>query len=201
MVLTSANGSGVDYNVTTSAASRLSLSRNSISGTALEGVNMDVSGSATLANISLVDNTIDNGNSQEAVLLVTSGAAEKTVNLLVNDNNISNNTNVAPAANFVAGGNVTLNATVTQNVFNSAATGQPFRMESASAQSSVRLNLNGNTATEGTAADDFFLVETAGNFYVQNLATVAAETANTGDVNFFPNQAAFTNDAGGIPTP
>jgi hypothetical protein len=201
MILSSTNGSGVDYNVTTAAASRLTLLGNTISGTDLEGVNMDVSGAATLANITLIDNVISNTSADQAVLLTTSGGSAKTVNLLVDGNDISNDTAATPAADFVAGGNVTLNATVTGNQFNSAATGQPFRMESASAQSRVRLNLSGNTASEGTAADDFFLVETAGNFSVQDLADVAAETENTGGVSFTPNQAAFTNDAGGVPTP
>jgi hypothetical protein len=201
MILTSANGSGVDYNVTTSAASRLTLNGNLISDTNLEGVNIDVSGAATLANISILDNVISNTSADEAIVLTTSGGTAKTVNLLVDANDISNDTAAAPAANFVASGNVTLNATVTDNIFNSAATGQPFRMESGTAQSRVRLNLMDNTASEGTAADDFFLVETAGNFSVQNLAGVAAGTENTGGVNFSPNQAAFTNDAGGIPTP
>jgi hypothetical protein len=201
MVLSSQLGSGVDYNVTTAAASRLTLNGNSISGTDLEGVNMDVSLAATLANITLIDNIISNTSADNAVVLTTSGGSAKTVNLLVDGNDISNDTAATPAADFIAGGNVTLNATITDNIFNSAAGGQPFRMESASAQSRVRLNLDGNTASEGTVADDFFLVETAGNFSVQNLAGVAAETENTGGVDFDPAQANFTNDAGGIPTP
>jgi hypothetical protein len=201
MILSSQLGSGVDYNVTTAAASRLTLNGNSISGTDLEGVNMDVSLAATLANITLIDNIISNTSADNAVVLTTSGGSAKTVNLLVDGNDISNDTAATPAADFIAGGNVTLNATITDNIFNSAAGGQPFRMESASAQSRVRLNLDGNTASEGTVADDFFLVETAGNFSVQNLAGVAAETENTGGVDFDPAQANFTNDAGGIPTP
>ena len=43
------------------------------------------------------------------------------------------------------------------------------------------------------------LVETAGAFSVQSVATVDAD--NGGEVNFNPNQAAFSNDPGPIPQP
>jgi hypothetical protein len=201
MILSSVNGQGVDYNVTLSAASRLTMARNNIGNTQLEGVRLNLQDAATLANITLNNNTINNASDDEAVLLTTSGTGIKTVNLAVqNANNISNDSATAPAANFIAGLNTTLNATVLNNTFNNtnAAPGAPFRMQSQTGSSVVRLNLNGNNAT-ATSGDEYFLVETLGNFSVEDLAT--ADANNGGEINFSPNQAAFTDDPGSIPTP
>ena len=62
----------------------------------------------------------------------------------------------------------------------------------------VRLNLNGNNAS-AVSGDEYFLEENAGSFSVVDVANV--DTNNGGEVNFSPNQAAFNNDPGGIPTP
>ncbi len=201
MILSSVNGQGVDYNVTQSAASRITLARNNIGNTALEGVRLNLQDAATLANITLNGNTINNTSDDEAVLLTTSGTGIKTVNLaLQNGNNITNDSATAPAANFIAGLNTTLNATVLNSTFNNTnvAPGQPFRMESQSGSSVVRLRLNANNAA-ATSGGEYFLVETLGNFSVEDVATVDAN--NGGEVNFSPNQAAFNDDPGSIPTP
>jgi hypothetical protein len=204
MILSSTGGQGVNYSVTNAAASRLVLNRNNINMTAVgatEGILMDVSGNATIARITLTNNTVSNTSDDEAVRLQTSGASAKTVNLLLTANNISNDSATAPAANFIAGQATTLNANITSaNQFNNTnvAPGQPFRMESANGSSIVRLNLNGNNAT-ATSGAEYFLVETAGNFSVEDLATVDAN--NGGEVDFDPAPGNFTDDPGGIPTP
>ena len=59
-------------------------------------------------------------------------------------------------------------------------------MESQTASSTVRLNLNGNNAT-ATAGNEYFLVETAGAFSVESIATVDAD--NGGEVDFSPAPA------------
>ncbi|MBA4106158.1 MAG: hypothetical protein C0485_10390 [Pirellula sp.] len=201
VVISGGDFEGIDYNLTTDMTSRLALTGVNISNTQLEGVSADIntaSGAAT-ANIRIVNSTISNASDDESIFLTTSGAGSKTVNLLVQGSNVSNNSATAPAANFQAGSSTTLNATVLNNQFTNTnvAPGRPFEM-AANNGAIVRLNLNGNTgnATSGAA---FFLEENSGAFSVVDIADVA--TDNTGIINFTPNQAAFGDDPGGIPTP
>ena len=203
MNISATGAEGVDYNVTTAAASRLTLNNNTISGTQLEGVDLNVSGAATLANIRVTNNQISNSSDDEAVLLDTSGVGLKTVNLLVQGNTFSNDSATAPAANFQAGQSTNLNANVISNTFNNsnATPGRPFEMASNTGSTNIRLNLNQNTASATGAGEEYFLEENAGTFSVEELPDVIAETRNTGDVNFTPNSGVFTDDAGGIPSP
>jgi hypothetical protein len=208
MALSSNTGRGVDYNVTTSPASELVLNNNNINNTAAgaaESVRLNVSGTATVADITLRANNISNLSDDEAVLLETSGGTLKTVNLLVENNeNISNDSAVATtaAANFQVNDASTLNATVRGNQFaNSSGTGMPFLMSSNTNTSRVRLDLSQNTAT-GPAAFDYRLEENAGEFSIKDLdLPTTVESRNTGIIDFQPNRAAFTNDAGPIPLP
>jgi hypothetical protein len=198
MIISNAGAQGVDYAVNTSAASRLTLNGNTISGAANETVRMTIDGSASLANISVRGNNISNTSDDEALLLTTTGATLKTVNLLVDSGNtITNDSAAAPAASFQVGTSTNLNATVLNNQFSNtnAAPGRPFDMNSLTASSTIRLNLNGNTAT-ATSGNGFFLTETAGAFTELDVANVA--TNNTGGVTL---TGTITDDAGPIPTP
>lgn len=206
MVLSSNTGRGVDYNVTTSPASRLVLNNNNISNTApaaLESVRLNINGTATLANITLRANNIANTTDASAVLLTIDGVTGKTVNLLVENNeNISNdsaNANTA-AARFQVNGTGTLNATVHSNHF--VSTGGPnsiaFEMETNSNTSRARLDLSQNTAV-APGVNDYRLEKNFGDFSVLDLAGVEGD--NNGVIDFQPNKTDFDDDAGPIPTP
>jgi hypothetical protein len=200
--VTNTTGVGIDYNRSAAASgtSSLRLNGNTVSDTTEEGVRITLAGTG-VTNLTIENNTVDNTSANEAILLTTSGASLKTVNLLVDSNNFTNDS-AAVTASFQAGGNVTLNANVLNNSFTTTtAGGRPFEMASLNGSSRVRLNLLDNTASEGTVANDYFLVETNGTYSVEDLTDTAAGTRNTGGVSFTPNQAAFTNDAGNIPTP
>jgi hypothetical protein len=204
MILSSETSHAVSYNVSTAPSSRLTLNNNNMSNpaAALETVLLNVNGSATVANITLRANDISNTDNS-AVALIASGATVKTVNLLIENNeNISNNSNVADtaAADIEVAGGATVNATVRGNQFTNTggANSIGFEMENGAATSRSRLALDQNTSTT-PGAFAYRLEETAGVFSVEDLADV--ETRNTGVIDFQPNKAAFTDDAGPIPTP
>ncbi|MBX3425389.1 MAG: hypothetical protein KF688_06895 [Pirellulales bacterium] len=197
MNINATGAQGVDYLVSTSAASRLTLNGNSIGNTADETVRMRINGTATTANITVTNNNLANTSADEAFLLTTTDVTNKTVNFLMQGNTISNDDATAPAASINIGASTTFNANVLNNQFTNddATPGVPFDMRTTSSSALARLNLNGNTAS-ATSGDGFFLTRTAGTFRVEDLADVAAN--NTGGVNL---TGTITNDAGNIPTP
>lgn len=191
---------GIEYNRTASGTSRLTLTGNTIDTTGDDSVNIDIGGTGT-ANITISgSNQFSNTSGDQALEFNTSGGSGKTVNLLVDDSTFTNNSTDA-AASFTANGAGTVNATITDNTFtnNDAATGRALAMTSVNPASTIRLNLNNNNAVNVNASAEYLLTETAGDFRIQDLATVDAR--NNGDIEFVPNQAAFTNDPGPIPTP
>ena len=97
------------------------------------------------------------------------------------------------------GGGGTLNANVLSNTFRNTggASGRAFEMDLNQVGSVANLHLNGNDA-DGMDAD-YFLDENAGDFNIQDLATV--QTRNTGTITFDPNMAAFDNINGPVPMP
>ena len=197
MNINSTAGIALDYNVTKSAASRLTLNGNTIDSSSGITVDMDVDTTASIANITIENNSITNTNANAALTLNTAGVTAKTVNLLVQNNLTVRSDSPAATANIIVGQSTTLNANVLNNQFGNtdATPGKPFNMETTMASSTARLNLNGNTGT-ADSGNGFFLTETAGQFTVEDLANV--DTNNTGGVT---TTGGITNDAGGIPTP
>lgn len=203
MTITGTGGSGVNYAVDANAGSRLILTGNAISDATDATVALRTSAAAAEANINVTGNTIDNSNNLEAIVATFSGASGNTVNLLMQDNTLTNNSGSAATVDIAVGDDTTLNATVGGSAAadgntitnNSGATGQPFVMDTGSATATARLNLNNNTGV-GSTADAFVLTETAGTFTVEDLANVDAN--NTGGVSV---GAGIANDPGGIPTP
>ncbi len=180
---------GIDYNRSASATSRLLLHNVDISGTAAEGMTVDISGSAD-ANI-----TIDNGSSftadnAAALAFNTTGGANKTVRMLIDDSSFANNSAAVAAANFQLGGTVTTNATITGNTFNNAGGARGYVMSNNAAASTVRLNLNGNSASS-LAATDYLLNRSAGAGTYGVVDRDNTDANNNGDVEFAPNIGSF----------
>jgi hypothetical protein len=192
--------SGVDYNRTATATSRLTLNGVTIANTDAAGVAIDISGTSD-ANITINNGTsVTNSNNVDALSFNTSGGSTKTVRLLVDGSSqFNNNSATASAANFQLGGTGTINATVTDSTFNNAAAGRAFEMASTSASTVERLNLDGNIARSSHPTGDYLLNETAGDFNVVGVADVA--TNNSGTIEFLPNMAAFDDDPGPVPQP
>jgi hypothetical protein len=191
--------SGIDYNRTTaSATSRLTVSGVTIANTAAAGIAIDISGTAD-ANVTINNNTtVTNSNNVQALAFNTTGGANKTVRVLVDGSSFNNGSNAVAAADFQFAGTGTMNANITNNTFDNSGTDVAFEMASNSAATNVRLNLDSNDA-QSSGANDYLLDENAGDFDVVDLANVA--TANTGTIQFDPNQAAFGDIPGPVPPP
>ncbi|HEX6963152.1 MAG TPA: hypothetical protein VF175_14900, partial [Lacipirellula sp.] len=188
---------GIAYSRSATATSRITLNNNTIDTIAQDGISMDIGGTGT-ANVTITNNNVTNTTlNQEALSFNTSGGLNKTVNLLVDGNTLVANT-TGNTANFTTNGAGTLNATVTDNVMSNGGAGRAFAMESINPTSTIRLNLNNNTAVSGNA-NEYLLDETGGDFRVLDLADVDAR--NNGDIEFQPLQTDFTDDPGPIPTP
>jgi hypothetical protein len=170
---------------------------------------MELSGSAHLANLVFNDgNTFDAGDAN-ALLINSAGATSKTVNLFVDGtgtpNTFSNVSATNFAANFLSQGGTTLNATVQGNVFDNATPAKDFNMATGTSTARVLLNLGGtsgnelNIAAPGTGS--FILDNTAGGtFTIFDKTDTLAGTRNTGTVTPLPNAAAF-GDTATPPTP
>jgi mucin-19 len=197
--ITSANGLGIDYNRGSLVANttRLTLTGNTITTAADQGIGIDINGSGT-ANVIVNGGTQVNSGDDAALAITTSGGSGKTLNLLVDGSTFNNNSSTAAATNISTGGSGTINATVTNNIFNNndATTGRGFIASTNSASSTLRLNLDANSATGGATDDPYLLDQNSGTFRVEDLATVQAR--NTGVIE---QQGTITNDNGPIPTP
>lgn len=204
--ITGSTGDGINYLADGAGATRLTLNRNGLNGNGAESIDLTIDDNATLANISIAGNMVVNSSNSEALIVNTAGNSQKTVNLLLDDNDFTNNDPAAAGVDLQANGDVDFNITALSNVFNNtdAATGRPFEISSNDGQANVRLRMSENTALASNGGDDYFLIENAGTFSVQNLLLPVGDTIeddNTGEFDFSPNIGAFDEDAGSIPTP
>ena len=168
--------------------------RNSIDNNGDENLGFVVGGSATVTNLTVDDNVIVNSSGDEALRFVGDGAAAKTVNLLVTNNQFTNDDPAAVAANFLVPGAVNLNATVTDNQFvNNAAAGLAFRMSASGAGANVRLNIEDNIGT--SIGVDYRLIHTGGSFSMEDLPD------GMGNIGTFDTDATIVADPGPIPLP
>jgi hypothetical protein len=202
---------GINFNASGNGAARLTANGNTIDNTGSQGINLNVSGTASLANITIDGNTVVNTSNNEALLLVGSGATSKTINVLIQNNSLANDDPTAVAADLQANGAVRLNATVLNNVFtnDNAASGRPMEVSANAAGASVRLSMFDNQSTSAVpAGDDYFLIQTAGSFGLENRTVPAvppdqvpeltAEEANEGTIN---ETGTINTDPGNIPRP
>ncbi|WP_425399747.1 beta strand repeat-containing protein [Aeoliella sp.] len=192
---------GVSLDATGSGVMRLALNDNTMDTNADESIALNIDNNASTVHITVDGNNVDNSASNNAAFsLVASGASGKTVSLLVQNNNFSNNDGTAGAADILIDGNATVNANVLTNSFvNSDNTpGPSFLAETNNGAATLRLNLNGNSAMSGNVGgnDDYFLTNTAGTFQVEDLADLT--TNNSGEFN---QTGVIVNDAGNIPLP
>ena len=168
--------------------------RNSIDNNGDENLGLVVGGSATVTNLTVDDNVIVNSSGDEALRFVSDGAAAKTVNLLVTNNQFTNDDPAAVAANFLVPGAVNLNATVTDNQFvNNAAGGLAFRMSASGAGANVRLNIEDNIGT--SVGVDYRLIHTGGSFSMED------PSEGVGNIGTFDTDATIVADPGPIPLP
>ncbi|HMO85269.1 MAG TPA: hypothetical protein PKC18_10150, partial [Lacipirellulaceae bacterium] len=192
--------SGIAYNREASATSRLTLNNVTINNTAGVGLDIDVAGTAD-ANISIINGTsVTNMNNLEAMTFNTTGGANKTVRLLIDGSEFTNNSAAAHTVNLNLAGTGTINANITDNAFNNGggATGRAFVMSSNSPGTLVRLNLDNNNATSANA-NAYRLQESTGDFDIVDRAT--ANARNAGGIEYDPNEAAFDDIPGPVPQP
>lgn len=197
--ITSASALGINYNRGSLVANttRLTLTSNTVNTSGNQGIGININGSGT-ANVTV------NGTSQvtsvgnEALAVTTNGGSAKTLNLLVDGGTFNNNSSTDSTVVISTGGPGTINATVTDNVFNNsdATTGRGFTASTNFISSTLRLNLDGNSATGGAAEDPYLLDQNSGTFRVEDLATVQAR--NNGVIE---QEGTISNDNGPIPTP
>ncbi len=202
-VIRGSNAQGIGVDASATGTFDLTLNDNTLDTNAAESIEIDINGDASIANVTIDGNVLNNTFNQEALLISTNGATSKTLNLLVQDNSISNNDATAPAADINANGVGIVNATFFDNSINNAnaATGRPFQMTSNNGGADVRLRMEGNDATAGGAGDDYFLIESSGTFRVQNLINPPGSTItdlNTGD---FDIDGGITEFPGTVPQP
>ena len=187
-------GRGIDLDATGSGKMELNATSNIITGTGQENIRLRINDSADVVDLTLSQNFLVNSAGEEALLFEGLGAGLKTVNMLVDNNSLTNDSATASTADIDVDDAVRLNATVTSNSFVNNGAGPQYQTESKNAATWIRLNLNGNSANAG--AGNFDLTNTAGTFSVLDLPNVNAN--NTGTVI---TTGTILNDPGPIPTP
>ena len=187
-------GRGIDLDATGSGKMELNATSNIITGTGQENIRLRINDSADVVDLTLSQNFLVNSAGEEALLFEGLGAGLKTVNMLVDNNSLTNDSATASTADIDVDDAVRLNATVTSNSFVNNGAGPQYQTESNNAAAWIRLNLNGNSANAG--AGNFDLTNTAGTFSVLDLPNVNAN--NTGTVI---TTGTILNDPGPIPTP
>ena len=180
----------------------VTVNDNVIQNTALATVELNINGAANNADIFVTGNTLDNTSDAEALLITGNDATIKTVNVLVSENTMTNDSATASAVDVQSNGDATLNVTFLTNSMSNS-TNDAYTASTNNVGSNLRLRMEDNTATSGDGGDDYFLIENAGTFRVQNLTTPnddgdTIETANAGTFDIDP---AITEFGGTVPLP
>ncbi|MCO6044555.1 hypothetical protein NG895_11620 [Aeoliella sp. ICT_H6.2] len=180
----------------------ITLNDNVIEDTALATVELNINGNANNADIFVTGNTLDNTSDAEALLITGNDATLKTVNLLVSENSMTNDSATASTVELQSSGDATLNSTFLNNNMSNA-TNDAFTASTNAAGSRLNLRMEGNTATSGDGGDDYFLIENAGTFRVQNLTTPNddGDTIDTANAGTFDIDPAITEFGGTVPLP
>ncbi|WP_442481507.1 beta strand repeat-containing protein [Aeoliella sp. SH292] len=180
----------------------VTITDNVVNNTSLATVELNINGAANNADLIVTGNTLDNTSDDEALLITGNDGTIKTINLLVNENSITNDSATASAVNLESNGDSVINATFLNNTMGNS-TNDAFTASTNNAGSNLRLRMEQNTATSGDGGDDYILRENAGSFRVQNLTTPnedgdTIETANTGTFDIGPG---ITEFGGTVPLP
>ncbi|CAK9037520.1 Uncharacterized protein SCF082_LOCUS22211 [Durusdinium trenchii] len=180
----------------------VTINDNNISDTALASVELNINGTANNADLIVSGNTLDNTSDAEALLVTGNDATLKTINLLVSDNTMTNDSATASTGEVISNGDATINATFLNNTMSNA-TNDAYTASTNAAGARLNLRMEGNTATSGDAGDDYFLIENAGTFRVQNLTTPNddGDTIDTANAGTFDIDPAITEFGGTVPLP
>lgn len=207
--VTGSSAVGIDSTASGTGLYTLSISDTTVDNTTDQNIRLAFNDGMTTANVKIERITAVNSSGDEALLVTAAGTTAKTLNILVDESRFTNNDATAVAADFQANGAVNLNATITDNTFvnNNNTTGKPFEMSANDGAATIRLALFENIAQNSNANDEYFLIQSAGTFSVEdwtavppNVGDPAINTAarNTGSIN---TTGTINNDAGNIPTP
>lgn len=170
-----------------------------------KGVNLIVGDGVTTSNLTVKNcENLNAGNAEAVLLTVQSGTRAKTINFLMNENGMLNNSATLATANLNVNGSgaaltTTVNATVHDNTFANSGAGGEYLTTANTGEPTLRLSLLDNDAG---AAGTYDLVRATGSFSLEKLTTVAPDpdvhARNVGTINV---GAGITNDSGDIPTP
>lgn len=180
----------------------VTVSDNTVNNTGGENVALNINGVANNADLIVTGNTLDNNSDEEALLITGNDATVKTINLLVSENSMNNDSAGASAMELQANDDATINATFLNNNMSNA-TNDAFTASTNAAGSDINLRMEDNAATSGDGGDDYFLIENAGTFRVQNLTTPNddGETIDTANTGTFDIDAGITEFGGTVPQP
>ncbi len=164
------------------------------------------SGSAKNADLTFRNNDTFSTDNAQALLIDSSGANTKTVNLLVENGTFSNNSAGSATADLTSQQATTMNATIRGNTFtNSNGGGKNYNMTSNGAAAFINLDLGGTGSDKNTAAGglaEYNIHELGGStFKLFDKTNTLNNTRNTGTVVTDPNDAAFDDLATPPTTP
>lgn len=194
----------VDISITGSGAFGLLVDSNAINTTGTDiAFALSFSGTAQNGDVTFRNSNNFTAVDASALSVSTSGATFKTVDLLVQDSQFSNNSADA-AADFLSAGSTQLNATIQGNVFNDVnAGGSDFVMEANGAQAHILMNLGGEVAADFNTAGgqgQYELFQNGGSdFKVFERTNTFANSRNNGTVD--QNGGTYTNSATAPPLP
>lgn len=195
VAITNAGGIGIDFNRSATALSRLTLTNVDVDGATDEGITMDIAGSNTVDITIRQGSAVTNIDGNSAVTLTTTGGS-KTVNVLFDDSEFSNDSTAATVAIVSNAG--TLNTTVTSNTMTNSdiASGQAYTQRVNGG--ATLLSFDGNTPTNASANNEVELTQAGGTFEVVDLNTIEARNNNA----VVDEVGTVTNDPGGtVPQP
>lgn len=200
--ITAAANEGVVLNGGNANDLRVTVSENTINNTGAENIALNINGAANNTDLIVTGNVLDNNSNQEALLVTGNDATVKTINLLVSENTMNNDSAGASTIDLQANDDATINATFLNNNMSNA-TNDAFTASTNAAGSDINLRMEGNTATSGDGGDDYFLNENAGTFRVQNLTTPNddGETIDTANTGTFDIDAGVSEFGGTVPQP
>lgn len=164
---------GIDYDRTASSTSRLTLNNVDVSNTTGTGIDLNIGGSSD-SNITINNGTNVQVGDASALTFNTSGGG-KTVRILVDGSEFSNDSGTIDTVDFLVAGSGTINANITGNSFTNvgAAPARSFEMAN-NGTAVINLNLDDNSASSNHPTDDYLLDQNSGTFNVVDLPTIEA---------------------------
>lgn len=206
--LNTSDGRGIDIRINNTSAidNRIAITNNIFTNISQEAIFVDTAGAAAL-DLTITGNDIGDGLSgASAVATAGHEAVEITarntssLDLLLNNNTIRNVTDASTdeTVDIDAQDLSVFNATVTNNTITATGTNTDvtFEAETLNTTTTLRLDLDGNTAT-GLGTFELDEDGLGGTFRVEDIATVNAD--NTGTVNV--NDGSIVDNGGDVAQP